>query len=220
MTPEATDFLYPFIENEENDAVALLADLATSAVGKWRQSTDLRNATLVALDGQIRAAGAAMAERVLAGGQIFTMGNGGSATDAEAFARLCTRPPHGIPVAARSLVVDQAVLTALSNDISFEVVFSRQLIAFAREHDVVVGFSTSGNSDNLMMAYAEARKRHLLTVGLAGYDGGRMGASEDVAHCLTVRSDSVHRIQESQSAVAHALWEAMQTELRQKGAAA
>jgi D-sedoheptulose 7-phosphate isomerase len=99
-------------------------------------------------------------------------------------------------------------------------VFSRQLIAFARESDVVIGFSTSGNSDNLMMAYAEARKRRLLTVGLAGYDGGRMGASEDVAHCLTVRSDSVHRIQESQSAVAHALWDAMQTELRQKGAAA
>jgi D-sedoheptulose 7-phosphate isomerase len=220
MSPEATDFLYPFIENEENDAVALLADLAASAEGKWRQSTDLRNATLVALDGQIRATGAAMAERVLAGGQIFTMGNGGSATDAEAFARLCTRPPQGIPVAARSLVVDQAVLTALSNDISFEVVFSRQLIAFARAADVVVGFSTSGNSDNLMMAYAEARKRRLLTVGLAGYDGGRMGASEDVAHCLTVRSDSVHRIQESQSAVAHALWDAMQTELRQKGAAA
>ncbi|MGH9177183.1 MAG: D-sedoheptulose-7-phosphate isomerase [Acidimicrobiales bacterium] len=217
---EATGFLYPFIENEETDAVALLADLAASAEGKWRQSTDLRTATLAALDGQVRAAGAAMAERVLAGGQVFTMGNGGSATDAEAFARLCTRPPHGIPVAARSLVVDQAVLTALSNDISFEVVFSRQLIAFAREHDVVIGFSTSGNSDNLMMAYAEARKRRLLTVGLAGYDGGRMGASEDVAHCLTVRSDSVHRIQESQSAVAHVLWEAMQTELRQKGAAA
>ena len=220
MSPEATDFLYPFIENEETDAVSLLADLAASAEGKWRQSTDLRNATLAALGGEIRAAGAAMAERVLAGGQIFTMGNGGSATDAEAFARLCTRPPAGIPVAARSLVVDQAVLTALSNDVSFEVVFSRQLIAFAREHDVVVGFSTSGNSDNLMMAYAEARKRRLLTVGLAGYDGGRMGASEDVAHCLTVRSDSVHRIQESQSAVAHALWDAMQTELRQKGAAA
>ena len=55
---------------------------------------------------------------------------------------------------------------------------------------------------------------------MAGYDGGRMGASPDVAHCLTVRSDSVHRIQESQSAVAHALWDAMQTELRQKGAAA
>jgi D-sedoheptulose 7-phosphate isomerase len=220
MSPEATDFLYPFIENEETDAVSLLTDLAASAEGKWRQSTDLRNATLAALDGDIRAAGTAMAERVLAGGQVFTMGNGGSATDAEAFARLCTRPPAGIPVAARSLVVDQAVLTALSNDVSFEVVFSRQLIAFARENDVVVGFSTSGNSDNLMMAYAEARKRRLLTVGMAGYDGGRMGASPDVAHCLTVRSDSVHRIQESQSAVAHALWDAMQTELRQKGAAA
>ncbi|MGH9282931.1 MAG: phosphoheptose isomerase, partial [Acidimicrobiales bacterium] len=76
--PEATDFLYPFIENEEKDAVALLGDLATSAQGKWRQSTDLRNATLAALESQVRTAGAAMAERILAGGQVFTMGNGGS----------------------------------------------------------------------------------------------------------------------------------------------
>jgi len=220
MSPEATDFLYPFIENEEHDAVALLADLARSAEGKWRQSAELRTASLAALDGQLRATAAAMAERLAAGGQIFTMGNGGSATDAEAFARLCTRPPRGLPLPARSLVVDQAVLTALSNDVSFDVVFSRQLIAFAREADVVIGFSTSGNSDNLMMAYAEARRRKMLTVGLAGYDGGRMGASEDVTHCLTVRSDSVHRIQESQAAVAHALWDALQTELRQKGAAA
>jgi D-sedoheptulose 7-phosphate isomerase len=70
-----------------------------------------------------------------------------------------------------------------------------------------------------MMAFAEACKRGMLTVGLAGYDGGRMGASDDVTHCLTVRSDSVHRIQEAQAAVAHALWAAVQTELPQEGAA-
>ena len=220
MSPEPTDFLYPFIENEETDAVSLLADLSRSAEGKWGQSAELRAATLSALEPQLRTVAAAMAERFAAGGQLFAFGNGGSATDAEAFARLCTRPPWGEPVPARSLVVDQAVLTALSNDVSFDVVFSRQLIAFARFGDIAVGFSTSGNSDNLMMAFAEARRRGLLTVGLSGYDGGRMGASEDVAHCLVVRSDSVHRIQESQAAVAHALWAALQTELRQKGAAA
>ena len=82
-----------------------------------------------------------------------------------------------------------------------------------------MGFSTSGNSDNLMAAFAEARKRGMLTVGLAGYDGGRMAASDDVAHCLTVRSDSVHRIQEAQAAVAHALWNELQIVLREKGAA-
>lgn len=219
MSPEASDFLYPFIERDESDASTLLADLASSAEGKWAQSTRLRIDTLTALDGQIRAAAAAMAERFAAGGQLFAFGNGGSSTDADAFARLCTRPPWGDPLPARSLAFDQAVLTAIANDVGFEIVFSRQLIAYGRSGDIAIGFSTSGNSDNLMMAFAEARKRGMLTVGLAGYDGGRMGASDDVAHCLTVRSDSVHRIQEAQAAVAHALWDALQTELRTKGAA-
>ena len=219
MSPEASDFLYPFIEREENDAGSLLSDLATSAHGKWEQSTRLRLDTLAALDDRITAAAAAMAERFAAGGQLFAFGNGGSATDADAFARLCTRPPWGDPLPARSLAFDQAVLTAISNDVGFDIVYSRQLIAYAHSGDIAIGFSTSGNSDNLMMAFAEARKRGMLTVGLAGYDGGRMGASDDVAHCLTVRSDSVHRIQEAQAAVAHALWAALQTQLRQEGAA-
>ncbi len=216
MNKEATDFLYPFIERDETDATGLLADLARSAAGKWEQSAALRTETLTLLGPELRAAGAAMADCFAAGGQLFAFGNGGSATDADAFTRLCTRPPWGDPLPARSLVFDQAVLTALSNDIGFDVVFSRQLIAYARAGDIAIGFSTSGSSDNLMMAFAEARRRKMLTVGLAGYDGGRMGASDDVQHCLVVRSDSVHRIQESQAAVAHALWAAVQTELRQR----
>lgn len=218
--PEATDFLYPFIENEERDADSLLADLAYSAESKWRQSADLRSTTLAALDTQLEAAASAMAERFAAGGQLFAMGNGGSSTDVDGFARLFTQPPWGDPLPARSLVEDQAVLTAISNDVGFEIVFSRQLIAFARAGDIAIGFSTSGNSDNLMAAFTEARKRGMLTVGLAGYEGGRMGASDDVAHCLTVHSDSVHRIQEAQAAVAHALWSAVQSELHKRGAAA
>lgn len=218
--PETTDFLYPFIENEEKDSSSLLDDLARSAEGKWAQSAILRTATLAALHDQIEAVAAAVAERLAAGGQIFAFGNGGSSTDADAFVRLCNRPPWGEPVPARSLAYDQAVLTAISNDVGFEIVFSRQLIAYGRAGDVAVGFSTSGNSDNLMAAFAEARKRGMLTVGVAGYDGGRMGASDDVEHCLTVRSDSVHRIQESQAAVYHAVWEALQTQLRDKGTAA
>lgn len=219
MSPEASDFLYPFIEREEKDSESLLADLATSASGKWAQSNRLRLDTLAALDVEIRAAAAAMAQRFAAGGQVFAFGNGGSSTDALEFARVLTQPPWGMPVPARSLAVDQAVLTAIANDVGFEIVFSRQLIAYAKPADIAVGFSTSGNSDNLMAAFAEARKRGMLTIGFAGYDGGRMGASDDVAHCLTVRSDSVHRIQEVQAAVAHALWDALQSELRQEGAA-
>ncbi len=223
-----TDFLYPFIDADERDSVPLLADLARSAEGKWEQSTDLRTRTLAACDQQLHTVAAAMAERFATGGQLFTFGNGGSATDADGVAQLFTKPPMldgptsgptsgamaGLPLPARSLAADQAILTALSNDIGFDVVFSRQLIAYGRCGDIAFGTSTSGNSDNLLMAFAEARKRGMLTVGLAGYDGGRMAASEDLEHCVVVRSDSVHRIQEAQTSVAHVLWGLVQAQLR------
>ena len=77
-----------------------------------------------------------------------------------------------------------------------------------------MGFSTSGNSDNLMRAFAEARKQGMLTVGIAGTDGGRMAAEgSPVEQCFVVRSDSVHRIQESQAALNSALWAAVQAAL-------
>lgn len=209
--PETTDFLYPFIEGDETDAETLLEDLARSATAKWRQSSKLRDATLSQVGAQLEATAAAMAERFAAGGRLFTFGNGGSATDAEAVAALYTQPPWGRPLPARSLAEDQAVMTALGNDVGFELVFSRQLIAHGRPHDIAMGFSTSGNSDNLMRAFAEARKQGMLTVGIAGTDGGRMAAEgSPVEQCFVVRSDSVHRIQESQAALNNALWAAVQ----------
>ena len=212
--PETTDFLYPFIEGDETDSGTLLEDLARSAEGKWRQSSALRLVTLERCEAQLRTTAEAMAERFKAGGRLFTFGNGGSATDAEAVAHLYTQPPWGQALPARSLAEDQAVMTALGNDVGFELVFSRQLIAHGRAHDIAMGFSTSGNSDNLMRAFAEARKQGMLTVGLSGYDGGRMAAEgTPVEQCLVARSDSVHRIQESQAALNHALWAAVQAAL-------
>ena len=212
--PETTDFLYPFIEGDETDADALLADLTRSAEGKWAQSAALRGETLARCQAQLRQTAQAMAQRFAAGGRLFTFGNGGSATDAEAVAHLYTTPPWGRPLPARSLAEDQAVMTALGNDVGFDLVFSRQLIAHGRRHDIAMGFSTSGNSENLMRAFAEARKQGMLTVGLSGYDGGRMAAEgAPVEQCLVARSDSVHRIQESQAGLNHALWAAVQEEL-------
>jgi D-sedoheptulose 7-phosphate isomerase len=213
--PETTDFLYPFIEGDETDAETLLEDLARSAQGKWRQSSSLREASLADAQSMLEVTGKAMAERFTAGGRLFTFGNGGSATDAEAVAHLYTEPPYGRALPARSLAEDQAVMTALGNDVGFELVFSRQLIAHGRRNDIAMGFSTSGNSDNLMRAFAEARKQGMLTVGIAGTDGGRMAAEgSPVEQCFVVRSDSVHRIQESQAALNHALWAAVQEALR------
>ena len=215
---DQTDFLYPFIEGDETDAPSLLADLARSAQGKWSESQGLRQRTLAECEAGIRQIARLMTERFRAGGRLFTFGNGGSATDAEGVAHLYTCPPSGKPLPARSLVEDQAVLTALSNDVGFENVFSRQLIAHGRAGDIAMGFSTSGNSENLMVAFGEAHRRGMLTVGMSGYDGGRMAVDPRVQHCLVARSQSVHRIQEAQSALIHALWSAVQDELKEQAA--
>ncbi|MGH9189786.1 MAG: D-sedoheptulose-7-phosphate isomerase [Acidimicrobiales bacterium] len=212
-TKETTDFLYPFIEGDETDSVSLLADLAVSAQGKWAQSASLRAETLTLCEPQLRSVATAMAERFGAGGRLFAFGNGGSATDADGVAQLYPRPRRGRPLPARSLVEDQAVLTALANDVGFDKVFSRQIIAHGHDHDIAMGFSTSGNSDNLLVAFAEAAKRGILTVGLAGIDGGRMAVDPNLEHCLVVRSQSVHRVQESQAALTHVLWSYVQEAL-------
>jgi D-sedoheptulose 7-phosphate isomerase len=112
-----------------------------------------------------------------------------------------------------SLVEDQAVLTALANEVGFDVVFARQTIAHARSGDIAMGFSTSGDSVNVMRAFEEAARRKILTIGFCGHDGGAMAQSPHVNHCLVVRSHSVHRIQEAQDTLAPSLWAAVQGHL-------
>lgn len=208
-----TDFLYPFIERDERDVGALLEDLGRSAEAKAALSMSLRLDTLAAVDDELDAAAAAMAERFVAGGRLYTFGNGGSSTDAAGVATLYGRPPSGQALPALSLVGDHAVLTALANDVGYDLVFSRQLIATAGPSDIALGLSTSGSSTNLLEAFAQARRLGLLTIGLAGYEGGTMRAADTVDHCLVVHSDSVHRIQEAQSAIVFALWERVQRQL-------
>ena len=213
MVPEGTDFLYPFIEGDERDADALLADLGRSAAAKAQESARLRSATLTRSRADLDAAATAIAGAFAGGGRLFTFGNGGSSTDAASLATLFARPPWGRALPARGLVEDTAIVTALGNDVGFELVFSRQLIAHGAAGDIAVGFSTSGSSRNVLTAFEEARGRGMVTVGLAGYDGGEMAASPDVQHCLVVRSDSVHRVQETQAALGFALWTSVQAAL-------
>lgn len=214
---ESTDFLYPFIEGTETDVDALLVDLAASARSKADESARLQQSSLEEWGGEIAAAGRTIAERFAAGGRMYTFGNGGSSTDAETLASLFARPSHGRPLPARCLAADQAVLTALGNDIGFDVVFSRQLMAHARSGDIAVALSTSGSSEDLMTALAEGRRRGLLTIGFSGHDGGRMAVSDDVDHCFTIRSQSIHRIQESQALVGYRLWATAQHHLETPG---
>jgi D-sedoheptulose 7-phosphate isomerase len=213
MSAEPTGFLYPFIESEERDASVLMADLTASARAKMAESCALGAATLEQCRETLVGAATAMANRFQSDGRLFCFGNGGSATDAEGVVALFRDPPSGRPLPAMSLVDDRAVLTALANDVGFELVFSRQLIAHARPGDIAVGFSTSGDSVNVLRALEEASGRGLLTVGLCGYSGGAMAGSGAVDHCLIVRSDRVHRIQEVQAALTLQLWSGVQRRL-------
>ncbi|WP_299557634.1 SIS domain-containing protein [uncultured Mycolicibacterium sp.] len=220
MGGEATDFLYPFIEGNETGVDALLEDLAGSALAKAAESAALRRATVAACEPLIATAAAELARRFDAGGRMFTFGNGGSATDAATLAGLFARPPVGEPLPAWSLAAEQAVLTALGNDVGFELVFARQLIARGRPGDIAVAMSTSGSSADLLAALAEARRRGMYTVGFAGYDGGRFADNPDVDVCFTVESQSVHRIQETQALLGYRLWAAVHANRRPEGARA
>lgn len=210
MSPESTDFLYPFIEGDERDSESLLISLEASAREKSQTSFELRRKTLEAENQRLQTIGLEIAKRLKQGSRLFAFGNGGSSTDAATFVKLFTLPPFGKAFPARHLVSDYAVLSAISNDISYDVVFSRQLIAHASKDDIAVGFSTSGNSTNLIIAFEQALKIGMLAIGFAGYDGGEMARLLDDDNCLVVRSDSVHRIQEAQAALAFNLWHLVQ----------
>lgn len=211
---DATGFLYPFIESEETDAASLLTDLAASARGKAAESARLQRDSLEEYGDALSAAGTLMAERFGRGGRLYTFGNGGSSTDAATLASLFSRPARGRPIAAWSLAADNAVVTALGNDVGFDLIFKRQIIAHARDRDVAIALSTSGNSDDLMTAITEAKRRGLLTIGFSGHEGGRMAAADDLDFCFTVGSQSIHRIQESHAMLGYRLWSVVQTHMQ------
>jgi D-sedoheptulose 7-phosphate isomerase len=213
VSTENTGFLYPFIDAEERDSGSLLADLASSARSKAQESSALQQSTLTECAEMVIACGAAVAERFASGGRMYTFGNGGSSTDCATFAALFAQPVTGRPLPALNLAADQAVVTALGNDVGFDLIFSRQLIAHAGARDIAVAFSTSGNSADLMTALREASKRGLLTIGFAGYSGGEMAESDAVDYCFVVRSQSIHRIQESQALLGYQLWATAQRAL-------
>ena len=111
------------------------------------------------------------------------------------------------PLPALGLTNDSAVVTALCNDIGVDVVFSRQVAAFGRRQDIAVALSTSGNSENLLRGLAEAARRGMLTIGISGYEGGKMAELGSLDYLFVAPSASVHRIQEAQTTIYHALWE-------------
>jgi D-sedoheptulose 7-phosphate isomerase len=210
--------LYPFLYQGGTDLEDVLAQVRRSTVDKAAEIVELRRLTVRRDAGRLADCARAMARAFTGGGRMFCFGNGGSSTDAQALATTFLHPPAGgRALPALSLTDDIAVVTALANDVGFDVVFARQLAAFGRPGDIAVGLSTSGNSDNLVRAFEEASRRGLLTIGLAGYQGGKMAELDTIDYLFVVPSSSVHRIQEAQTTVYHVLWELTQVALAADG---
>ena len=146
-----------------------------------------------------------LAEALRAGGKILIMGNGGSAADAQHIAaelvgRYKVERP-GLPAIALS--TDSSILTAWSNDYSYETVFSRQVETLAKPGDVVWGISTSGNSGNVVRAFEAAREIGVTTFGMLGRDGGKLAALSDIS--IVVPLAETDRIQTAHMLIYHGL---------------
>jgi D-sedoheptulose 7-phosphate isomerase len=210
--------LYPFLYRDVGaggaDVTAVLDEVRRSTAEKTAEIVALRRRVTTEHAERLTDCARVLAGSFRAGGRLFTFGNGGSSTDAQAVAQLFLDPgPGWRPLPAIALTTDIAVVTALSNDIGFEVVFARQLAAFARPGDIALGLSTSGGSANVLRGFEEAVRLDLVTVGFAGGDGGRLATAGTVGHLFGIPSASVHRIQEAQTTAYHVLWELTQSAL-------
>ena len=148
------------------------------------------------------------------GGRILTCGNGGSAADAQHFAcelvgRFLKDTP---PYAALALTTDPSVQTAIGNDYGYDAAFERQVRAFGKANDVLIGISTSGNSGNVMKAAEAARELGLKVVSLTGGGGGKLKALADISLDVSVSSHTP-RVQEGHLMIVHALCEDIEINL-------
>jgi D-sedoheptulose 7-phosphate isomerase len=201
---------YPFLfEGGKASIEDVLAQVRHSTIEKCREVIALRRATLDHSGKLIVAAGEAMARACAKGATVLAFGNGGSTTDAQDFVTELMNPPfpNWSPLPAIALTNDIAVITGVGNDVGFDNIYARQVIAYGRPGDVALGISTSGNSSNVLLALEQAKKQGLLTVALAGYDGGKMIRSSAVDYCILSPSDHIPRIQEAQATAYHALIE-------------
>ncbi len=148
-----------------------------------------------------------------AGGKLLIFGNGGSAADAQHIAAELAfkmgRERQALPAIA--LTTDSSLLTAISNDRSFDFVFARQIQALGRPGDIALAITTSGNSPNIIEAITQAREMKIKTIGLLGNTGGKAAGLVDLP--LTVPHTETPRIQEVHIAVSHIICQLVEDEL-------
>jgi D-sedoheptulose 7-phosphate isomerase len=216
-----SQLLYPMLSPQPAAGELLVLELARAPLEKSAESNRLRIELLDEFGDEIVTTAQEMAAAFQRGARLLALGNGGSATSAADMVTEMLVPSDGArPIAALCLTNDIAVVTGIGNDVGFNDVFVRQIIALGRSDDVVLAVSTSGNSENLVRGLAEARRRGMSTIAICGYDGGRLAREQVSDHCFVVRSSSVHRIQEVQMTLYHLLTELVQRALEGEPACA
>jgi D-sedoheptulose 7-phosphate isomerase len=145
--------------------------------------------------------------------KVLLCGNGGSAADAQHISAELTgrfyknRPP----LFAEALSVNTSYITAVANDFSYDEIFSRLVLAKGEEGDILIGISTSGNSENVVRAVKVANEKGLITVGLTGKDGGKL--RNICKYLINVPSNDTPRIQEAHILIGHILCEIIENEI-------
>lgn len=162
---------------------------------------------------EIQEAGLELGRAIRAGGKILFCGNGGSAADSQHLAAELVghlrRDRRAL--AAIALTTDTSILTAVGNDYAFKDIFARQIQALGLPGDVLIGISTSGNSENVLVAAQTAQKQGLITIGLLGNTGGKIAPAVD--HKVVVPSKDTQRIQECHILIGHIWMEMVEQEL-------
>ena len=184
--------------------------------GHFTESIAIKVTAAEQIAESIAAAGQVMSDAILNDGKIMSCGNGGSAADAqhlssELLNRFEMERP-GLPAIA--LTTDSSTLTSISNDYAYEEIFSKQVRALGKEQDVLLGISTSGNSETVIRAIAAAHERGMNVIALTGGDGGRMAnifQPGDVE--IRVPATRTARIQEVHLIVIHCLCDLIDTTL-------
>jgi D-sedoheptulose 7-phosphate isomerase len=204
--------LYPFLNKKKADAASMNQSLLDSIAQKMAQHHNVITHFFDTHQQAVVDCANAIATMYKNQGQLFTMGNGGSSSDASHIAVEFLHPvTTGRPaLPAYDLSCDKTVMTAIANDVGYQHVYARQVATLLRPNDALIGISTSGNSDNLLRAFAQAKKIGAVTIGLAGGTGGEM-TKIGLDHCLVVNSDSIHRTQECHVAIYHVLWDLVHT---------
>ncbi len=180
---------------------------------KARESARAAEALITRDAEKLQACVEQMAARFTAGGRLWVMGNGGSACDAQHLAVELVHPiiekRRALPAIA--LTTDTATITAIGNDTDFTLIFSDQLRLLGAPGDLALGISSSGQAANVVRGIECARQLGMLTIGLAGRDGGRLATVAE--HVFVVPSFSIHRIQECHTLLLHLLWDQLHVAL-------